>query len=272
MRKFIYIVFMALVGFSCNRDPFEQTNSQGEAKVSLNFEIPASDLVTTYSAADDAARENAIARMDVFAFDQSGAIVAGDEGHVVLTNVTLIEGKGRAMITVTLPAGSGSVERQFGILANAPDPVALDAITTLDGFRALEFTHGSTMRTASFLMSDISALNTITTTTPTINMSLRRAVARVDVLLEDKVTNFVITSARLVNVRDKGFVFGKNTTPDDLSSPLAVPTSSGLVSYTAVNARTDEQKRNFSALLYCPENYNADKTAAAATTAVIIGG
>ncbi|MEG1934564.1 MAG: hypothetical protein RR141_01110, partial [Rikenellaceae bacterium] len=117
-----------------------------------------------------------------------------------------------------------------------------------------------------------SALNTITTTTPTINMSLRRAVARVDVLLEDKVTNFVITSARLVNVRDKGFVFGKNTTPDDLSSPLAVPTSSGLVSYTAVNARTDEQKRNFSALLYCPENYNADKTAAAATTAVIIGG
>lgn len=273
MTRIFLIVLFALMSFSCTRDPLEGARSaQSVTNVALELEIPVSELVATYSAADDAARENSVVRLDVFAFDQTGAIIADAEGHVVFTRINMVNGKGKLTVPVTIPAGETDVKRQFGIVANAVDISAMDAVATLDDFRAMEFGLGSTMQTTNFVMSDMSALNTIDSTNPIINMSLRRAVARVDVVLQDEVTNFEITSVRLINVRDKGFLFGKNSDENDLSSPIAIPATSSVINYDPVDASTDELKRDFTSQLYCLENYNADKGDGAKTTAVIVGG
>lgn len=273
ITRLILIALFALTSFSCTRDPFDVArNPQSKTNVSLELEIPVSELVVTYSAADDAARESAIARLDIFAFDETGAIISGDEGHTVLTDINMVNGKGRATIPVTIPAGQTEVNRQFGIVANAIDISAMDGVTTLDEFRAMEFTQGSTIRTTHFMMSDLSALNVINVSNPSVKMSLRRTTARIDVVLQDEVTNFEITSVRLINVNTEGYLFGKNSNPSDLSSPIAIPTTSSLVHYDPVDATTNELKRNFSAQLYCLESYNGDKKDMAKTTAVIVGG
>ncbi|MEG1954703.1 MAG: BACON domain-containing carbohydrate-binding protein [Mucinivorans sp.] len=273
ITNFFLLTLLLLFGAtSCRQMLPDQDPSLGDkVNVGLDFNIPLADTMLTYAAADDASRENNIVRLDVFAFDQTGARVAGLEGHVTLTTINMIDGRGRAMIAVTIPAGETSVSRQFGLIANG-DPARMDGITSKSLFDSYEITTSATMPTSNFVMSDLSALNTITTTSPTINLSLRRTVARVDVVLRDQVTNFTLTSVRLVNARQGSFLMGKTIDPADASSPLRVPATAPLGSYAQVNATTEDQKRNFTGSLYCFENYNANKDDQTKTTAVIIGG
>lgn len=242
---------------------------RGQSAVTLEFEVPqAPEMeVATRSAADDAARENNIVRLDIFAFDDQGDIVAGDEGHKTMTGgITTVNGKGRAQIYVTIPPTPGYVLRQFYMVANGNDAL-FTGISTVDDLKAAIVSGANAMPTEEFIMSGYSSLNKIDTANPSVNMSLRRVVSRIDVVLTDAVTNFEITQVRVINARNGAYVYEHL----DAENNVKTPGGSSLVNYAFVPAAEESHKRDFTSLLYAYENYDAAKDDAT-TTAIIIGG
>lgn len=270
MKRYFLIIAAAAALTGCFGDPAEETpHGRGQTSMTIDFEVPEAPemQVATRSAADDAAREGNIVRLDIFVFDENGDLVAGDEGHKTMTGgITTVNGRGRAQIYVTIPPVPGYVWRQFCMVANGSDAL-LAGIVTKSDLESAVVSGVSSMPFEEFVMSGSTALNKIDTASPTVNMSLRRMVSRVDVLLADAVSNFEITRVRLINARDGGYVFERL----DAQNNVDVPAGSSLTDYGFVPASEASHRREFTSQLYCHENYDAAKDDAA-TTAVIIGG
>lgn len=229
-----------------------------EVTVPLTLTLPSPTTLSSYGVDDD--RENEVSRLDIFFFNKDGNVI-NNVGRQTIRSF----GQSGRTITASLAIDRSIAQQQLYVIANGTDAL-FDGITTKSQLDALEF--GSTrMPRQLFLMSAADILRPVADFATGVTMSLTRAVARLDIKLAAKVTNFKIKSVKLVNARSHSYAYQKL----DAGNKVTSPAGATMLDYDRVDM-TMAEENGFVSRLYSYENYNSDKTEIAKTTSIILGG
>ncbi|MEG2755578.1 MAG: hypothetical protein RR931_03105, partial [Mucinivorans sp.] len=219
--------------------------------------LPAQATVRSYAIDDD--RENEVNRLDVFILDEAGNILP-NVGHQTIRSFA----QGGSTITASVALDRSVPKQQFYVIANATD-LMLASATNRATIEALTFA-AAKMPQQLFIMSGASQLRAVADIASGLSLSISRTVARLDIKLDNVVTNFKLKSVRLMNVRNQSHMFQKLA-----AGKVTFPATSALVQYPTVPLAI-AQERGFASLLYAFENYNADPKVINNTTSIMLGG